>query len=91
MVGDVTKYAVLTAVTAVIPTFTGLTSLYYGLFAGALGVYLVICSIAVWRMPDGDVKMVPAKKLFGYSIVYLFVLFAALVADRVAAYQGLIA
>jgi protoheme IX farnesyltransferase len=35
--------------------------------------------------------MLPEKRLFKYSIVYLFVLFAALVADRVAAYQGLIA
>jgi protoheme IX farnesyltransferase len=72
-------------VTAVIPTFTGLTSIYYGLFAGALGVYLVICSIAVWRMPDGDEKMIPAKKLFGYSIVYLFAIFSALLVDHYAA------
>jgi hypothetical protein len=36
---------------------------------------------------EGD-KMLPEKRLFKYSIVYLFVLFAALVADRVAAYQG---
>ncbi|MBV2187451.1 MAG: heme o synthase [Rhizobium sp.] len=82
---QIALYAVLTAVTAVIPTFTGLTSLYYGLFAGALGVYFVICSIAVWRMPDGDQKMIPAKKLFGYSIVYLFAIFSALLVDHYVA------
>ena len=71
----------MTAITAVIPAFTGLASLYYGAFAGALGVYLVICSIAVWRMADGDEKMVPAKKLFGYSIFYLFAIFSALMID----------
>ena len=35
--------------------------------------------------------MAPEKALFKFSIVYLFVLFAALVVDRVAAYQGWIA
>ena len=32
--------------------------------------------------------MVPEKRLFGYSVFYLFALFAALVADRLAATQG---
>ena len=39
---------------------------------------------------EGD-KMLPEKKLFKFSIAYLFALFAALVVDRVAAYQGWIA
>jgi protoheme IX farnesyltransferase len=37
--------------------------------------------------PEGD-KMLPEKKLFKFSIYYLFALFAALVIDRVATYQG---
>ena len=28
-------------------------------------------------MPDGDAGMMPAKKLFGYSILYLFAIFSA--------------
>jgi protoheme IX farnesyltransferase len=32
--------------------------------------------------------MRPEKRLFGYSVLYLFALFAALVADRVAQVQG---
>jgi protoheme IX farnesyltransferase len=35
--------------------------------------------------------MTPEKTLFRFSIVYLFVLFAALVADRVAANLGWLA
>jgi protoheme IX farnesyltransferase len=35
--------------------------------------------------------MLPEKKLFKFSIAYLFALFAALVVDRVAAYQGWLA
>lgn len=82
---QIALYAVLTAVTAVVPTVTGLASLWYGLFAGVLGALLVLCSIAVWRMPDGDEKMLPAKKLFGFSILYLFAIFSGLLVDHYVA------
>lgn len=78
-------YAVLTAVIAVAPTFTGLAGVGYGVFAAVLGAIFVICSIAVRRMPDGDEKMMPAKKMFAYSIFYLFAIFSALLADRLLA------
>lgn len=82
---QIALYAVLTAVTAVVPTVTGLASLWYGLFAGVLGALLVLCSVAVWRMPDGDEKMLPAKKLFGFSILYLFAIFSGLLVDHYVA------
>jgi protoheme IX farnesyltransferase len=78
-------YAVLTALIAVTPTLTGLAGLGYGIFAALLGAIFVICSIAVRRMPDGDEKMMPAKKMFAYSIFYLFAIFSALLADRLLA------
>ncbi|TDK37430.1 protoheme IX farnesyltransferase [Rhizobium deserti] len=78
-------YAVTTAIIAVVPSFTGLASLGYGLFAGVLGIIFVGCSIAVRRMPDGDEKMLPAKKMFAYSVFYLFAVFSALLADHFAA------
>ena len=40
------------------------------------------------RRAGPDDRMLPEKRLFGFSIVYLFALFAALVADRLAAAQG---
>ena len=39
-------------------------------------------------MRDGDPKMLAAKKLFGFSILYLFALFAALLAEAVVARLG---
>jgi protoheme IX farnesyltransferase len=78
-------YAVLTAVFGVVPAFTGLSSIGYGIFAAAFGAILVICSIAVWRMPDGDEKMIPAKKLFGFSVLYLFAIFSGLLVDHYVA------
>ncbi|MEZ2129313.1 MULTISPECIES: heme o synthase [unclassified Sinorhizobium] len=82
---QIVAYAALTAISAVVPSVLGFASIAYGFVAAALGVVLIYCSIAVWRMPDGDAKMVPAKKLFGFSIVYLFAVFSALMLDRLAA------
>ncbi|SCB59840.1 protoheme IX farnesyltransferase [Rhizobium aethiopicum] len=82
---QIVAYAVLTAICAVLPSFLGFASFGYGLVAAGLGAIFIYCSIAVWRMPDGDLKMIPAKKLFAFSIFYLFAVFSALMIDRLAA------
>ncbi|PDT31424.1 protoheme IX farnesyltransferase [Rhizobium sp. L9] len=82
---QIVAYAVLTAICAVLPSVLGFASFGYGLVAAALGAIFITCSIAVWRMPDGDLKMIPAKKLFAFSIFYLFAVFSALMIDRLAA------
>ena len=79
---QIVAYAALTGIIGVIPAVTGLASIGYGVFAAALGLIQFLCSIAVWRMADGDLKMLPAKKLFGFSIVYLFAIFAGLLVDH---------
>jgi heme o synthase len=79
---QIVVYAVLTGIVGVVPAFMGFASIGYGAVAALLGAVFIYCSIAVWRMPDGDVKMVPAKKLFGFSIFYLFAIFSALMIDR---------
>jgi protoheme IX farnesyltransferase len=81
---QIVVYSVLTALSGVAPSIMGFASVGYGLVAGLLGALFIYCSIAVWRMPDGDVKMIPAKKMFGYSIFYLFAIFSALMLDRLA-------
>jgi protoheme IX farnesyltransferase len=79
-------YALLTAIVGVLPAVIGFASFGYGVAAGLLGAVFVYCSIAVWRMPDGDQKMIPAKKLFAFSIFYLFSIFSALLIDRLASF-----
>jgi protoheme IX farnesyltransferase len=74
-------YAVLTAVSGVCPTLLGFASLGYGAFATAMGLGFVWYSLGVLRMPEGDKRMVPAKKLFAFSIAYLFAIFSALLVD----------
>jgi heme o synthase len=84
-------YAVLTAAAGVAPAFLGFASPVYGVFAGALGLAFVWFAVLCRRMPDGDTAMVPAKKLFAYSILYLFAVFSCLMADHFAvqAWTGL--
>ena len=81
-------YAVLTAVIAVVPAVLGFASVGYGLFAAALGAGFVWYSVGVLRMPEGDRAMVPAKKLFAFSIVYLFAVFSGLMLDHLIASLG---
>jgi protoheme IX farnesyltransferase len=85
-------YTLLLAPIAVAPWAIGGTSWIYGSCAVVLsGLFVVLAMPVFTRMRSEVDDMTPEKALFKFSIVYLFVLFAALVADRVAAYQGWIA
>jgi protoheme IX farnesyltransferase len=85
-------YTLLLAPIAIAPWAIGGTSWIYGSVALVLSVIFVVLAMPVFTRMRAEVDaMTPEKTLFKYSIVYLFVLFAALVADRVAAYQGWIA
>ena len=41
-------------------------------------------------MPENDASMRPAKALFGYSLLYLFAIFAVLLADNFASRLGVL-
>lgn len=75
-------YAVLTAVAGICPTLLGFASIGYGIVALALGLGFVWYAVKVQSMSETDEKMLPAKKLFAFSLVYLFAIFSALLADR---------
>jgi protoheme IX farnesyltransferase len=86
-------YTVLLAPFAIAPWYIGGTGWIYGMTAVTLSALFLLLAWPVGvrsTAPEGD-KMLPEKKLFKFSIAYLFALFAALVVDRVAAYQGWIA
>ena len=53
-----------------------------------LGANFLRLAWKTYRMADGDSKMLPARKLFGFSILYLFALFAVLLAGAVATRLG---
>ncbi len=62
----------------------------YGVSALVLsGLFLALAlRVVVFRREGDDATMKPEKRLFAFSIIYLFALFAALVADRLIGLSG---
>ena len=77
-------YAVLLLPIALAPFLLGLTGWLYGLSALLLGAAFLLLSVrvATFRTAANDADMRAERRLFKFSILYLFALFAALVADR---------
>ncbi|WP_260928019.1 heme o synthase [Novosphingobium sp. 9] len=83
-------YAVLLLPLSMVPWFLPheATGPVYGLSAMVLSLVFLALSLRVGlrtRQGEGD-RMVPEKQLFAYSVIYLFLIFAALVLDRFVAF-----
>ena len=80
---QIAAYSLPLAAAAIAPWPLGLTGPIYGVAAIALNALFVVMSVQVLRNTATEPPaMVPEKRLFGFSVLYLFILFAALVADR---------
>lgn len=77
-------YAALLLPLSLLPWWIGGTGALYGIAVALLsGTFLLLAMrVALFRGAAGDTDMRPEKRLFAFSIIYLFALFAALVADR---------
>ena len=76
-------YSFPMAAAAVAPYALGMTSWVYGAVAAVLSVVFLVLAFAVWRNQSTDAgDMKPEKRLFSYSILYLFLLFATFAGDR---------
>jgi heme o synthase len=76
-------YSVILVIAAIAPFALGMTGLIYGITAAVLNTLFVILAAAVFANKAEDVSgMKPERRLFAFSILYLFALFAALVVDR---------
>jgi len=73
-------YAVLLAPLSLAPWALGMAGAAYAGVAGAMSLGFVALALRLMR----DAENRPAMPLFGFSILYLFVLFAAMIADRAA-------
>jgi len=71
-------YTLLLLPLALAPTFMGIAGWLYGGVAAVMGVLFCMAALAVWY---GEGDRAP-KRMFGFSIFYLFVLFALMIADR---------
>ncbi|RCK47099.1 protoheme IX farnesyltransferase [Thalassospira profundimaris] len=70
-------YTILLLPVTLVPYFTGLLGLFYAATAAMTGLWFLRHA---WRVLRNAEEKAP-QKMFGYSILYLFVLFGAMVAD----------
>jgi protoheme IX farnesyltransferase len=76
-------YSLVLAPIGVSPTLFGFAGLAYGAVALVCGVAMIALAWRVYRERSGPAAPSAAKKLFAFSLLYVFVLFAALLADHV--------
>jgi protoheme IX farnesyltransferase len=75
---QIVLYSVALVASSFLPQILGALGWFYGVSALVLGAVFIVMAIAVARS-DSDK---PAKQLFGYSILYLFILFGLMPIDR---------
>ncbi len=82
-------YSLVLFPVAIAPLLIGGTGSLYGITAaGSVAAFVFFAiPVATRRSVEND-TMKPEKRLFAFSIIYLFALFGALVIDRVMTYNG---
>lgn len=75
-------YSALLAPLSVTPAFIGLGGLAYLVTAVALGAVFLALAIKVYRVREGREADHAAKELFGFSLLYLFMLFAVILVEQ---------
>ncbi len=76
-------YTAIMAVAAMAPVLLQLTGLVYGVTALLGTALFAFFAFQVYRRRESDpARMQPERRLFKYSILYLFLLFGAVVVDR---------
>ncbi len=76
-------YAVLTAIAAFMPLAVGIGGGFYLAIASVLSVLFVVFSWQVFRLGESEAGRRASRRLFGFSILYLFALFAALLGEGI--------
>lgn len=83
-------YSLLLAPIGMLPWLMDYRSVVYGAGATALGAGFVWYAWKVLRMTDEDQAMKPAKALFGFSLIYLFAIFALYLVDIALMHAGIV-
>ncbi|GAK45015.1 protoheme IX farnesyltransferase [Tepidicaulis marinus] len=77
-------YSVLLVATSLAPVALGFAGLVYGAAALCAGIFFLVLAARIWTEGDGEKADGRAKALFGFSILYLFLLFATLLVEHAA-------
>ena len=71
---------ILLTLVSILPSAIGCTGTCYGAFAALLGAAMILMTMQLDR-GSGRLEAIAARRLFAFSILYIFVLFVALLAD----------
>jgi protoheme IX farnesyltransferase len=74
-------YSVVVALVGLTPALFGFAGLTYGVSAALLGGLFLFLAIEVWRKRRGNAAQSAARRLFAFSVLYLFLLFAILLVE----------
>jgi protoheme IX farnesyltransferase len=86
---QIVVYSALLVPLGLLPSFLGFGGPLYTLASIVLGAVFLALALVVYRVREGRAADRAARQLFGFSILYLFGLFAALLIERgVAAWAG---
>ena len=75
-------YSLVMAPVGVLPVVTGLGGIAYGIAAVVAGLIFVWLAAEVFRKRTGDAAVFAARRLFRFSLIYLALLFAVLLAEH---------
>ncbi len=78
---QILAYSLLLAPVGFLPYALGFAGISYGVISAVLGIAFVWFAFKCWQMDSNDERMLAAKKLFGFSILYLFALFGVLILE----------
>jgi len=76
-------YALLLFTIVLAPFFLEYFGLIYLLFSGILGFYYVFICFRLLKANESRLEKKIAKQVFGFSIFYLFMIFASILVDRI--------
>jgi heme o synthase len=79
---QIMAYTLLLIPITLLPCYFGFGGLIYGVVAAVTGAMMIWYAFDVLRCTEGDAARKASYRLFGFSILYLFGLFAALLVER---------
>jgi protoheme IX farnesyltransferase len=77
-------YSLVLVVLALVPSFIGMAGVAYLIAAAGLGAMFLYLAWRVRKITEGREADAAARHLFGFSILYLFLLFAVMLVEHLA-------
>jgi protoheme IX farnesyltransferase len=76
-------YSLILVPVTFLPSLLGTTGVLYTIVTALLGAAFLWHAFDVFRLREGEPARRACRRLFGFSILYLFAIFAAIIAERI--------